>query len=88
MCARLKVDGDKLINVRTGQRYGMGRLEVISLATLRERVTIAAIFYAGNTGNNPGEIFADCTWPLNSKASNPGGLPIQPAGNDRATRYA
>ncbi|RUQ39771.1 MAG: hypothetical protein EKK69_08015 [Candidatus Competibacteraceae bacterium] len=36
--ARLKVDGDKLINVRTGQRYGMGRLEVISLATLRERV--------------------------------------------------
>ena len=37
-CAQLKVEGDKLINVQTGRRYGMGCLEVISLATLRERV--------------------------------------------------
>ncbi|MCC8995387.1 MAG: hypothetical protein LM550_17265 [Candidatus Contendobacter sp.] len=36
--AHLKVEGDKLINVQTGRRYGMGCLEVISLATLRERV--------------------------------------------------
>lgn len=37
-CAQLQVEGDKLINVQTGRRYGMGYLEVISLATLRERV--------------------------------------------------
>ena len=36
--AHLKVEGDKLINVQTSRRYGMGNLEVISLATLRERV--------------------------------------------------
>lgn len=36
--ARLKVAGDQLINGKTGRRHGMGRLEVISLAALRERV--------------------------------------------------
>lgn len=36
--ARLKVEGDQLVNVTTGRRHGMGRLEVVSLAELRGRV--------------------------------------------------
>ncbi|MEY8689601.1 MAG: hypothetical protein AB9M53_06945 [Leptothrix sp. (in: b-proteobacteria)] len=36
--ARLRTDGDDLINIVTGRRHGMGRLEVVSLAELRQRV--------------------------------------------------
>ncbi len=36
--SQLKVAGDQLINVQTGRHYGMGCLDVISLATLREQV--------------------------------------------------
>jgi len=36
--ARLTTEGDRLVNVKTGRRYGMGHLEVIALATLRDRV--------------------------------------------------
>ena len=36
--ARLTTEGDQLVNVKTGRRYGMGHLEVIALATLRDRV--------------------------------------------------
>jgi len=36
--ARLHTEGDQLVNIKTGRRYGMGHLEVIALATLRDRV--------------------------------------------------
>jgi hypothetical protein len=36
--ARLRTEGDQLVNIKTGRRYGMGQLEVIALATLRDRV--------------------------------------------------
>jgi hypothetical protein len=36
--ARLTTESDQLVNVKTGRRYGMGHLEVIALATLRDRV--------------------------------------------------
>ena len=36
--ARLTTAGDQLVNVKTGRRYGMGQLDVIALATLRDRV--------------------------------------------------
>lgn len=36
--ARLTTEGDRLVNVKTGRCYGMGHLEVIALATLRDRV--------------------------------------------------
>jgi len=36
--ARLKTEGDQLVNIRTGRHYSMGQLEVIALATLRDRV--------------------------------------------------
>ncbi len=36
--SRLKVDGDTIVNVVTGRRFGMGTLEIVSLAELRERV--------------------------------------------------
>ena len=35
--ARLQVEGDDLVNVVTGRRFGMGRLEVVSLQELRAR---------------------------------------------------
>lgn len=35
---RLQTEGDQLVNIRTGRCYGMGQLEVIALATLRDRV--------------------------------------------------
>ena len=31
--ARLTTEGDQLVNVKTGRRYGMGQLDVIALAT-------------------------------------------------------
>ncbi|WP_157270721.1 hypothetical protein [Azohydromonas aeria] len=37
---RLKVEGDALVNVATGRRFAMGRLEVVSLAELRQRVAV------------------------------------------------
>lgn len=36
--ARLKVDGGAIVNAVTGRRFGMGSLEIVSLADLRERV--------------------------------------------------
>ena len=38
--ARLQVDGDALVNEATGRRHAMGRLEVVSLAELRQRAAV------------------------------------------------
>ena len=35
--ARLRVDGDAIVNIVNGRRFGMGTLEIVSLAELRER---------------------------------------------------
>ena len=66
--ARLTTEGDQLVNVKTGRRYGMGHLEVIALATLRDRVgplpTTAAPAYSVRCA----AIFANSTWRPNSAA--------------------
>ncbi|MGY0194576.1 hypothetical protein ACWA7J_05810 [Leptothrix sp. BB-4] len=36
--SRLKVDSDAIVNIVNGRRFGMGTLEIVSLAELRERV--------------------------------------------------
>jgi hypothetical protein len=37
---RLQVEGDALVNVATGRRFSMGRLEVVSLSELRRRAAV------------------------------------------------
>jgi hypothetical protein len=40
--AKLKVDGDRLRSLVTGETYGIGELELVSLSELRKRVKSAS----------------------------------------------
>jgi len=80
--SRLVVEGDELVSTVNGARYGVGELSLPTLAELRSRrdpqrsTQHRAVRYRGSSG--------DARRAGTRGRTLPGGLAVQPAGDDRA----